>query len=136
MANRVCCARGRCVAHALPPPLLAVPLAPGTVQTEMNLEDANPPAEVWAPLAVEYILKLARAAPKMSGASLSVPGFYDDAFRRSWIIADGQPLKDEPDLEERRASVAWAPIECTPRSRRQRLGARQAGEHGIPLSQC
>lgn len=85
----------KCIAHALPPPLVAVPLAPGTLKTEMNPDAPVPTPEEWAADAVPFILDAA-GEPELSGASLSVPGYYSTAYLDSFIIRDGQPLLPEP----------------------------------------
>ena len=87
----------KCLAHALPPHLVAVPLAPGTLRTEMNDGARLPRADArWARAAVDFIFRDVVGQPESSGASLSVPGFYDPAYVASWIIADGCALVAEP----------------------------------------
>lgn len=87
----------KCLAHALPPPLVAVPLAPGTLRTEMNDREKFPPADAkWARAAVDFIFYYVVGNPEINGASLSVPGFYDKAYTDTWIIPDGCELVAEP----------------------------------------
>jgi hypothetical protein len=87
----------KCIAHALPRPMVAVPLAPGTLKTEMNPDEPVPTPEEWAVDAVPFILQLHNAArSELSGASLSVPGYYSKTYVDSFIIRDGQPLLAEP----------------------------------------
>lgn len=76
------------LAMALPPPLCAVPLAPGLVATGTEGSEL-PDAETWAREAGPLILSLSRAD---NGTSLSVPGFYPDKYTHTWIINDGQEL--------------------------------------------
>ena len=85
----------KCIAHALPRPMVAVPLAPGTLRTPMNPDEPVPTAEEWAVDAVPFILDAA-GRPEVNGASLSVPGYYSKAYLDSFIIRDGQPLVPEP----------------------------------------
>ena len=91
----------KCIAHDLVADgslVLAVALAPGILRTEMNTQDAAPPANSsWAEVAVSYMLgetMLAREDPgAVNGASLSVPGYYAEAYRSTWIIEDGTRLR-------------------------------------------
>jgi len=75
--------------------ILCVPLAPGVIGTEMNRMKGIPPAEEWVKSAVPFILSIPIAE---SGSSLSVPGFYSDAYKATWAIPDGLriPPKWEP----------------------------------------
>ena len=94
----------KCLAHGLPPPLMAVPLAPGTVATGSGPNPSRlPDAWEWAETAVPYILDVV-SQPHLNGASLSVPGFYPDEFVRNWIIADGLELVPEPGTPRRQPS--------------------------------
>ena len=85
----------KCIAHALPMPMVAVPLAPGTLRTPLNPDAPVPTAEEWAVDAVPFIVDAA-SRPELSGASLSVPGYYSKAYLDSFIIRNGQPLLPEP----------------------------------------
>lgn len=102
------------VALALPPPLAAVPLAPGVrgprlslsrpsasrapdrrsqvVATEMQSGAGDGDARHWATVAGPLLLGLGRAD---NGASLSVPGFYTDKYKATWTVPDGAPLPPE-----------------------------------------
>uniref|UniRef100_A0A7S0AAQ6 Ketoreductase domain-containing protein n=1 Tax=Pyrodinium bahamense TaxID=73915 RepID=A0A7S0AAQ6_9DINO len=80
------------IAQSLPRGMAAVPLAPGALNTEVNPDPELPTPEAWAPVAVPFLLGLGSAD---NGTSLSVPGYYSEAYRSSWIIQDGQPLKPE-----------------------------------------
>eukprot|EP01006_Ploeotia_vitrea_P011916 TRINITY_DN31654_c0_g1_i1.p1 TRINITY_DN31654_c0_g1~~TRINITY_DN31654_c0_g1_i1.p1 ORF type:complete len:263 (-),score=12.14 TRINITY_DN31654_c0_g1_i1:18-806(-) len=75
---------------------ICVPLAPGLVGTEMNRAKGIPSAEEWAKVAAPYILGLHNAPQvereKQNGCSLSVPGFYPEAYKKTWIIPDGTKL--------------------------------------------
>lgn len=77
------------IAQGLPPPLAAVPFAPGLVTTEMQPNGLAPASE-WAEVAGPFILALNRE--EHNGRSVSVPGFYRDEFMDSWIIKDGTGL--------------------------------------------
>lgn len=87
----------KCLAHALPAPLVAVPLAPGTLQTELNPSSPVPTSDEWAVDAVPFIVSLCNPAKRhaVHGASLSVPGYYARGYVDSWIIRDSQPLLPE-----------------------------------------
>merc|ERR1712048_1453071 len=74
------------VAQALPEPLVAVPLAPGVVATEMQKGEGDGDVGEWVKVAAPLILNITR---EQNGASLSVPGFYTDKYKATWIIADG-----------------------------------------------
>lgn len=74
------------VAQALPDPLVAVPLAPGVIATEMQKGEGDGDVNDWVKVAAPLILSLTR---KHNGASLSVPGFYTDKYKATWVIADG-----------------------------------------------
>ena len=77
------------IALALPPPLAAVPLAPGVVATEMQSGDGDGEIDDWVAIAGPLILKLDRAD---NGASRSVPGFYTEAYRATWTVPDGAAM--------------------------------------------
>ena len=95
----------KCIAHDLAAEpdsadgrVLAVALAPGILRTEMNTMSSAPAADAeWAAAAAGFMLgdaMLASSAPAaVNGASLSVPGYYADAYRESWIIPDGARLR-------------------------------------------
>eukprot|EP00929_Paragymnodinium_shiwhaense_P092565 TRINITY_DN52514_c0_g1_i2.p1 TRINITY_DN52514_c0_g1~~TRINITY_DN52514_c0_g1_i2.p1 ORF type:complete len:258 (+),score=33.14 TRINITY_DN52514_c0_g1_i2:3-776(+) len=76
------------VAMALPEGMAAIPLAPGIVLSDMQ-DGEYPRAETWAKDAMPFILNFTAAD---NGRSLSVPGYYPDKYKASWIIKDGQPL--------------------------------------------
>jgi len=94
--------------------MVAVPLAPGTLRTEMNDEPSVPTAEEWVDDALPCILRLA-AQPELSGASLSVSGYYSQAYLESFIIPDGQPLLAEPKGDERyrSAETRWRRVQSS-----------------------
>ena len=79
----------KATAQALPRGMAAVPLAPGIVQTEMQFGAELPTAEEWARRAVPLIFAI-RASD--NGKSLSVPGYYSEEYKKSWIIPDCQSL--------------------------------------------
>ena len=87
-------ALSKCIAADLPEGLCCVPLAPGTICTELNPDEGSPQPEAWAPAAADFILGLG-SDPAHNGASLSVPGFYSESYLSKWIIPDGQPLIPE-----------------------------------------
>jgi len=76
------------VAMALPQGMAAVPLAPGIVLSEMQSGD-YPTADTWARDAAPFILAFNGSH---NGKSLSVPGYYPEEYKTSWIIKDGQEL--------------------------------------------
>jgi NAD(P)-dependent dehydrogenase (short-subunit alcohol dehydrogenase family) len=69
------------LAQEVPPPLAAVPLSPGVIDTDMlrqcgSADAASYPKPAdWARVAVPYLLQLGR---KDNGQSLTVPGFGDE----------------------------------------------------------
>jgi NAD(P)-dependent dehydrogenase (short-subunit alcohol dehydrogenase family) len=65
--------------------IICVPLAPGTITTEMNTKSGHP-VESWAPTAARYILSL---GPAESGASLALTQFYDPNYLNTWVIPPG-----------------------------------------------
>jgi len=69
--------------------ILCVPLAPGVIGTEMNRMPNIPSAEVWRKSAVPFIMSIPLAE---SGSSLTVPGFYGEAYKATWAIPDGLKL--------------------------------------------
>lgn len=92
------------VAQGLPSPLVAIPLAPGILRTEMNDDPSMPTPDVWVRDAVPFIESLVAKSRKstveentdrdaVNGSSLSVEGYYTQDYRNLWIIQDGQPLK-------------------------------------------
>lgn len=66
--------------------VICVPLAPGTIATEMNTASGATPVEKWAPTAARYILSL---GPSDSGASLALTQFYDHNYLNTWVIPPG-----------------------------------------------
>eukprot|EP00930_Biecheleria_cincta_P055887 TRINITY_DN42138_c0_g1_i1.p1 TRINITY_DN42138_c0_g1~~TRINITY_DN42138_c0_g1_i1.p1 ORF type:complete len:261 (-),score=32.87 TRINITY_DN42138_c0_g1_i1:85-867(-) len=74
------------LAQALPDPLVAVPLAPGVIATEMQKGEEDGDIDDWVKVAAPLILNLTR---EHNGASLSVPGFYTDKYKATWVIPDG-----------------------------------------------
>lgn len=80
------------VAMALPAPLTAVPLAPGVVATEMQQGDGDGDLREWVQVAAPMILRISRA---QNGASLSVPGFYTEKYKDTWVVPDGAALLAE-----------------------------------------
>lgn len=121
----------KCMAQALPPGVVAVPLAPGSLRTAMQPEAPLPTPDEWVDDALPYLLRII-GQPSLSGASLSVPGYYSDDYLAKWIIADGQPLLPEaagaatvaemtapsaeaPSAEASRPAVAEEPLHlCCP----------------------
>ena len=88
----------KCLAHSLKDtPVAAVPLAPGTLQTGLNPSADRPTAAAWSDAGADFLIDRVLGAPHadVNGASLSVPGFYEAAYLKSWIIQDGQPLMPE-----------------------------------------
>lgn len=77
------------VACALPPPLAAVPLAPGVIGTEMQSAEQDGDVGEWVKVAAPLMLSLSR---EHNGVSMSVPGFYTSDYLASWTIADGKGL--------------------------------------------
>mmetsp|Transcript_50887 Transcript_50887/g.143251 ORF Transcript_50887/g.143251 Transcript_50887/m.143251 type:complete len:299 (-) Transcript_50887:20-916(-) len=69
--------------------ILCVPLAPGVVGSEMNAVSGLPTAEAWSRVAVPFIMSIPVSE---SGSSLTVPGFYEDEYKASWVIPDGLKL--------------------------------------------
>lgn len=78
------------VAMALPKGMAAIPLAPGIVLSEMQRGD-YPAANAWAKDAAPFMLALNSSH---NGKSLSVPGYYPEKYKTSWIIKDGQELPE------------------------------------------
>ena len=66
--------------------VICVPLAPGTVASEMNTAPGATPVVQWAPTAARYILSL---GPLDSGASLALTQFYDPNYLNTWVIPPG-----------------------------------------------
>ena len=74
------------VACALPPPLAAIPLAPGIVSTGMQSGERDGDVTEWVHVAAPLILSLGR---EHNGVSMSVPGFYIAEYLASWTVPDG-----------------------------------------------
>lgn len=74
------------VAMALPDPIVALPLAPGVVATEMQKGDGDGDVGEWVKIAGPLILGVTR---EHNGVSLSVPGFYTEKYKATWAIKDG-----------------------------------------------
>ena len=66
--------------------VICVPLAPGTIATEMGAGPGATPVQEWAPTAARYILSL---GPSESGASLALTQFYDPNYLNTWVIPPG-----------------------------------------------
>lgn len=75
----------KCVACALPPPLAAVPMAPGEVCTGMHGGPSAASVDAWVAVAAPQILGLRR---QHNGVSMSVPGFYSSEYMASWTVPD------------------------------------------------
>ena len=68
----------------------AYPLAPGVVQTEMMTNTRMPTAAQWSKDAVTYVLH--GLSKDNSGFSVTVPGYYSDEYKATWVLPDGMPL--------------------------------------------
>lgn len=80
------------VAMALPEPLAAVPLAPGVIATGMQKGDGDGDVTEWVKVAAPLLLKISRDD---NGVSMSVPGFYSEKYKETWIVPDGASLPSE-----------------------------------------
>ena len=65
---------------------ICVPLAPGSVASEMNTRSDAASLEQWAPVAARRILGL---TPEDSGASVALEEFYNPSYIASWVIPSG-----------------------------------------------
>jgi NAD(P)-dependent dehydrogenase (short-subunit alcohol dehydrogenase family) len=68
----------------------AYPLAPGVIQTEMMTNKKMPTATQWSKDAVAYVLH--GLTKEDSGRSVTVPGYYSDEYKATWVLPDGMPL--------------------------------------------
>ena len=66
--------------------LICVPLAPGSVASEMNKQSDAVSLEAWAPVAARRILSL---TPEDSGSSIALEEFYKPSYIASWVIPSG-----------------------------------------------
>ena len=48
-----------------------------------------PSAEQWSKDAVTYVLSLNK---EQSGSSVTIPGYYSDEYKATWILPDGAKL--------------------------------------------
>ena len=51
-----------------------------------------PSADQWSKDAVSYVLSLEK---RQSGSSVTVPGYYSEDYKATWILPDGARLPDE-----------------------------------------
>lgn len=84
-------ARARSEARGIRDRVICVPLAPGSVASEMNKQSNAASLEAWAPVAARRILSL---TPEDSGSSIALEEFYTPAYIASWVIPSG--LKAPP----------------------------------------
>ena len=68
----------------------AYPLAPGVIQTEMMTNRKMPTAAEWSKDAVQFVLN--SLTKDKSGSSVTVPGYYPEDYKATWVLPDGAPL--------------------------------------------